>query len=237
MDTVQNRRARLREWIDLKCDGSQARFVSLTGINQGELSGLLKSKSFGEKKARALEAQAGMPRMFLDQLETPRSAADLGPAIQTPLRPVVVLGEEDEVPDDVIAIPRYTVRASAGYGAPVLDVDVKGTPNFCRAAWAQRNGYKPGQLFSIVTIGDSMEPTIPEGASLIVHRQEEIVNGKIHIICRGNECFVKRLYKQLDGSVLIHSDNEKLYKDMEARPGDPDVLHVVGLVVSMSANL
>lgn len=66
MDIVQNRRDRLRAWIDENCNGSQAQFVTVTGINQGELSGLLRQKSFGEKKARSLELAAGMPLGWLD---------------------------------------------------------------------------------------------------------------------------------------------------------------------------
>jgi len=63
--TVEARRQRLREWIDTHYAGTQAKFVAATGINQGELSGLLKSKSFGEKKAAAIEAQANMPPGYL----------------------------------------------------------------------------------------------------------------------------------------------------------------------------
>ncbi|MCG9075389.1 S24 family peptidase [Laribacter hongkongensis] len=240
MEIVQNRRARLRLWIDQHCAGSQAQFVSQTGINQGELSGLLRTKSFGEKKARSLEGMVGMPSGWLDQ---PMVEGDtdvrpsFGPAIQTPLRPVVVVDSDEEVLPGMIAVPRYTVKASAGYGEPVLEVDLKGQPNYCRSGWAQRNGYKSENLFSIVAIGDSMEPTIPTGASMIVHRQQEIVNGKVHVICRGDECYVKRLFKQMDGSVLVRSDNQAVYKDTLVYPDDPDVLHVVGLVVSVSFNL
>lgn len=60
------RRENLRSWIQINCHGSQAAFVEKTGINQGELSGLLKKKSFGEKKARDLEFQANMPKFWLD---------------------------------------------------------------------------------------------------------------------------------------------------------------------------
>lgn len=68
---VDNRRKKLRLWIDLHFEGSQSRFIedcALHGheINQGELSGLLKSKSFGEKKARSLETLARMPPRHLD---------------------------------------------------------------------------------------------------------------------------------------------------------------------------
>jgi phage repressor protein C with HTH and peptisase S24 domain len=63
---VTLRRKNLRKLIDLKFGGSQAKFANHTGINQGELSGLLKNKSFGEKKARTIEAQCDMPEKWLD---------------------------------------------------------------------------------------------------------------------------------------------------------------------------
>ena len=61
------RRDNLRSWIDKHCDSSQAKFIDQTDINQGELSGLLRDKSFGEKKARSLEEKAKMPTFWLDK--------------------------------------------------------------------------------------------------------------------------------------------------------------------------
>lgn len=46
--------------------GKQSEFVRESGINQGELSALLKNKTFGERKARKLEQVAGMPAFWLD---------------------------------------------------------------------------------------------------------------------------------------------------------------------------
>ncbi|MDO1508893.1 MULTISPECIES: bifunctional 3,4-dihydroxy-2-butanone-4-phosphate synthase/GTP cyclohydrolase II [unclassified Neisseria] len=66
MDTVERRRHNLRQWIARLYGGQQAQFVAATAINQGELSALLKNKSFGEKKARKIEQTAGMPAMWLD---------------------------------------------------------------------------------------------------------------------------------------------------------------------------
>lgn len=76
---VANRRSRLKLWIDTNCAGSQKLFIASTNdgekqINQGELSGLLRSKSFGEKRARALERQARMPPGYLD-----KSLGDIAP--------------------------------------------------------------------------------------------------------------------------------------------------------------
>lgn len=72
-DDVENRRAQLRLWINAHFDGVQAKFVEATDINQGELSGLLKTKSFGEKRARRLEIQAGMPPKYLERRAAPPS--------------------------------------------------------------------------------------------------------------------------------------------------------------------
>ena len=66
MDTVTLRRHNLRQWIARLHGGQQAAFAASAAINQGELSALLKNKSFGEKKARKIEQDAGMPAMWLD---------------------------------------------------------------------------------------------------------------------------------------------------------------------------
>lgn len=68
---AENRRIQLRKWIDQHFGGSQSLFIAATNngekqINQGELSGLLRDKSFGERRARSLEKQAGMPAGYLD---------------------------------------------------------------------------------------------------------------------------------------------------------------------------
>ena len=232
MDIQEIRRKRLQEWFSNR---------SLPQKEKSYISQLINGKSpFGERAARRLEATYGMGLGYLDkaQNEDHEGQPDLGPAIQTPLRPVVVVDSADDInPDhDIFAVPRYTVRASAGDGEPVFEIDTKGTPNYCRGGWALENGYKRDKLFSIVARGNSMEPTIPNGASLIVHRQEEVVSGKVHVICRGDECYVKRLIRQMDGSVLVKSENPD-YKDVEVQPDDPTPLHVVGLVVSVSFNL
>jgi len=62
---MEARRARLRAWIDAHHAGSQAAFVKATGINQGGLSSLLRSKAFGENRAAAIERLADMPEGYL----------------------------------------------------------------------------------------------------------------------------------------------------------------------------
>lgn len=76
---VAARRIRLREWIDMYYGGKQADFVRATGINQGELSGLLRHKSFREEKAANIEAVAKMPDGYLQRPESgPPSRPEIG---------------------------------------------------------------------------------------------------------------------------------------------------------------
>jgi len=68
---VAQRRRYLRKWLLDNFGGSQAAFLADLEergheMNQGELSGLLKKKSFGEQKARSLEEKAGMPHRYLN---------------------------------------------------------------------------------------------------------------------------------------------------------------------------
>jgi hypothetical protein len=66
MEIQEIRRARLRQLIDERYEGSQSLFIDRTGENQGEISALLRSKSFGEKKARKLEIKCELPAGWLD---------------------------------------------------------------------------------------------------------------------------------------------------------------------------
>jgi SOS-response transcriptional repressor LexA len=63
------RRARLAEFILIHLEDKQKAFIDLTRINQGELSALLKDKSFGSVKARGLERAAHIIEGSLDMPE------------------------------------------------------------------------------------------------------------------------------------------------------------------------
>ncbi|MTW11409.1 hypothetical protein GM658_12460 [Pseudoduganella eburnea] len=74
------RRQRLSQLIRERYDNSQAKMVEDTGENQGEISGLLRTKSFGEKKARKLETKAGLPVGWMDSPDMPYHMASTSDA-------------------------------------------------------------------------------------------------------------------------------------------------------------
>jgi SOS-response transcriptional repressor LexA len=186
MDTVQKRRSRLRGWIDLKCEGSQARFVEVTGINQGELSGLLKTKSFGEKKARTLEIHAGMPPMYLDAVDDDSNVSALvnnvspGPEIRgmLPLISWVKVGEFCDVIDNF-----EPGDAAAWYPCPVAH-----GPN----------------AYVLRVAGDSMSPEYRDGEMIFIDQRGQYENGD-DVIVRTPEfqATFKRLQITPEGTYLL----------------------------------
>ena len=73
MNTTDLRRHNLRQWITQHHNGQQTKFAQAIAINQGELSSLLKNKSFGEKKARKIEQAATPPPSAKKEIPCPTS--------------------------------------------------------------------------------------------------------------------------------------------------------------------
>lgn len=90
---VDARRRNLQALIDRDYGGSQARFIEATKIAASEVSGLLRNKHFGEKKARAIELAAGVPYQYLDRVFPEQRG------------PRMIAGEPD-VGDQVAAVVR-----------------------------------------------------------------------------------------------------------------------------------
>ena len=88
----------------------------------------------------------------------------------------------------------------------------------------------PGADFAIRIAGDSMEPTIQDGAYVFVHAQPELQNGQIGIfMLHGDEAVCKR-YHQAKKAVRLFSDNARYAPLLidEAQEG----FRIVGRVLS-----
>jgi hypothetical protein len=96
MEIQDIRRARLAQLIQEKYGGSQARFVDETGENQSEVSGLLRAKSFGERKARKLETKCELPQGWLDIDPGPNDAAKTSQAAVQQQQPALYVVEKIE---------------------------------------------------------------------------------------------------------------------------------------------
>ena len=101
------------------------------------------------------------------------------------------------------------LAAAAGGGAEVYDETVVGRLWF-RRDWLQRNAIDPKQCHVISVRGESMEPTLPDGCSILVDRSQNGTrrrDGRIFVLRTGDGLVVKRAGKDEAGQWQIVSDH------------------------------
>lgn len=93
-----------------------------------------------------------------------------------------------------------------------------------------------GNLFALRCKGDSMEPTIPNGALAIIHEQPEVEDGEIAavLVDDDNEATLKRV-KHQGNLVLLVADNSKKYDPIVLDKNHPG--RIVGKAISYSIHL
>ncbi|WP_158023599.1 LexA family protein [Domibacillus antri] len=92
-----------------------------------------------------------------------------------------------------------------------------------------------GEIMFLEAQGDSMEPTIPNGAWVMIRRQPDVENGEIAaVLINGNEeATLKRIVKQ-DGLVVLMPDNPK-HKPLVVNEQNP--AYIIGKAVKFSQDL
>ena len=114
----------------------------------------------------------------------------------------------DEMPA-VHPVEVVEVAAAAGGGAEVYDETVVGRLWF-RDDWLDRQAIDPDQCNVISVRGESMEPTLPDGCSILVDRSQvrrRRRSGRIFVLRTEDGLVVKRAGKDNEGNWQIESEN------------------------------
>jgi phage repressor protein C with HTH and peptisase S24 domain len=107
---------------------------------------------------------------------------------------------------DLRPIRLHDVQASAGPGQLARDGQILSEIGFPEA-WLARHGISPSRASLIYIDGESMAPTITNGAMVLVdHNRTTLRRRRIYAFRQGEELFVKRLEKAGD-QVIVLSDN------------------------------
>lgn len=120
-------------------------------------------------------------------------------------RPVHVVDEDS--PGQYL-IPRVTLRLQAGITGYQSDVDYRdgGTVGVSRT-WVENKGYDPTRLISVDVKGESMEPTIYEGDTVVINLEEtQPVDNCVYAVNYDGEAVIKRLSRDM-GKWWLMSDN------------------------------
>ena len=131
------------------------------------------------------------------------SLADTLIAVET--TPPYEVNCDEDGPEETIE-QLTEVAAAAGIGASTYDETVTAKVPF-RSSWLRRNRLNPRHCQIIGVRGTSMEPTLPDGCSIIVDRNRgELQTGRIYVMRTEEGLVVKRVKQNAQGWWLM-SDN------------------------------
>ncbi len=116
-------------------------------------------------------------------------------------------GPSNYEPSDRSPVRLVEVASAAGMGAEVYDETPVGLLWF-RNDWLQSHSIDPEQSNIISVRGESMEPTLPDGCSILVDRKRrEPQAGRIYVMRTEDGLVVKRLGLDEEGNWRIESEH------------------------------
>jgi len=138
--------------------------------------------------------------------------------------------------DEFVLIPGYSVQVSLGHGAAIEDTSTPSRYLAFRKKWLKYRGFSQKDLVIVWAKGDSMEPTIHNNDSLVIHTgRTKLVDGHIYVFRSGDSYWAKRVQVRATSWLLI-SDNE-IYPPIEIKLEEQADFEVVGQVVHIAHDL
>ncbi len=145
------------------------------------------------------------------------------------LRALNIWNNPSDLPDDqYVMLPKLDYYLSAGNGGPDPNaVDKSESGAAFRADFAAQNKWSSKTHYSMRAKGDSMEPTVQNGAPVVIATNEKTIkSGKIYAILIDGEPLLKRLDKLPGGLIRVRSDNTAnlAYSSYEISESDIEII-------------
>jgi phage repressor protein C with HTH and peptisase S24 domain len=132
---------------------------------------------------------------------------------------------------DMVYVPRYDIKASAGGGALIHDETIVDHLAFKRDWLVNMLNCKPESVCVIQVRGDSMKPTFNETDLLLLDMRADSSRSEgVYVIQLKGALLVKRLRFKISGVVDVISDNVK-YGVESLTSDEVDRLAIIGRVV------
>jgi phage repressor protein C with HTH and peptisase S24 domain len=132
---------------------------------------------------------------------------------------------------DMVYVPRYDIKASAGSGALIHDESIVDHLAFKRDWLVNTLDCKPDSVCLVQVRGDSMKPTFNETDLLLLDMRTTSSRSEgVYVIQLKGALLVKRLRFKLSGVVDVISDNVK-YGIESLTSDEVDRLTIIGRVV------
>lgn len=150
------------------------------------------------------------------------------PEIRARIMPIGATARRDV---DYVAVPRLSVRASAGPGALATEEATRGRFAFDPGWLRGLTAGGPATLSLIRVEGDSMSPTLEDGDDILVDGGDgaDRLRDGIYVLRMDDALLVKRLQRNpIDRRITIASDNPSYPSLPDC---DPARIHIVGRVI------
>lgn len=134
-----------------------------------------------------------------------RSVGSFSPQLEAEVLALAAATNQD-ADSEFVRVERADVALSAGRGRIVFIEGQRSSLAF-RHDFLRAQGVSAKNAVVVDVSGHSMEPTIPDGAVLLINRAaKEIANGRVYAFRLDGELLVKRMHRR-DGTILAVSDN------------------------------
>ena len=135
------------------------------------------------------------------------------------------------VNEDEVEVPFYMeVELSAGNGSEV-HLETEGPKLRFSKSTLRRHGIDPTHAACVKVSGNSMEPVIPDGATVGIDTANTMIkDGDMYAIDWAGALFVKTLTRRPGGGLRIRSFNLDEYPDENLSPEEAKLVRVIGRV-------
>ena len=195
-------------------------FAKKCGISESLMRKYLAGESLPSvERAWAMAKSAGVSLDWLASGEAP-SASLGGPKT----------GEHGDGADDYAYIPLYDARVSAGFGSWTEGAHVLAKLAFTRYS-LRKKGLDPANLSAIRVSGDSNEPDLRDGDTVVLdHSRTAVDQEGYYVILLSDHLYAKRLQRQIGGGMAVISANPAYQTMLVAKEHLADLV-IVGRVV------
>ncbi len=175
----------LKRIISEDYNNSIHRFAKKIGRHSSQFYNLFKGdRSFGQKLARNLELSLNLAPLSLDKSP-----------------------DEETIIDKIVLIPPYHTNISADTSPLKISNNIFAIEK----SVVECHNWQIDKLHGFIMHDESMSPTIPSGSKILIDiSQIKIDDGKIYVLFKNNEFFIKRIFCLIDNTGYeAKSDNEK----------------------------
>lgn len=191
----------------------KADLARLLGVQSQHINNWLQRERIGDPSRRLFQAKTGISVDWLnDGAGTMwlNRAAVREESDEAYLRPIQSWNDPGELPaEEFVFLPVLDYHLSAGRGGPDPNtVEKTDKAAAFRADFMASRNWSPRTHYTMRANGESMEPTIQDGAPVVIATNERMIkSGRIYAILIDGEPLLKRLDKLPGGFIRVRSDN------------------------------